>query len=538
MTKNIRKIILVLITFTLILIGMSTIIKAEDTSFSLDKTTLSVKLNANGYLYYNNKPSGETVTWTSSNPNVATVDNNGTVKGISIGSATITATVGSQTATCEVSVIYDSLNIGANSGNYASSINLVLGEHPVETLKTTVKDGKNEVVNNAVITWTSSNTSIATVDNTGKVTAVSAGKTNITASVAGVSKSCEVNVLSAPVFTDFSNAKYELLFDTNTDLKISGVKPKDDSKNTYYYVITSNNTKPNISLNKSGSINIEKSKEVGLLSVNAKEDYLYRNYLDKYVELNQDLYLWVIQDIYLGDSYYTNEGNGVTHATKFVVEGKKLTRPALPQLNLILKGFNVGAWENKSGTDAETWISFRYPTVTANRKFKIKIGKVTDNAILQKIQKGDYSGITDLLAYAKKNNAVYTADLTTTREHYYTSEKALFDGRKVLQDDAYYYIYVQFDDENGKYYPIEGVTLGQAYLSDFNSNWNIWAYTSEDFKWNNLSSTYTPTDKKDNTIAKVNLPNTGVTIAIAISVVTLAGATVVLKIKKDKYKGI
>ncbi len=46
------------------------------------------------------------------------------------------------------------------------------------------------------------------------------------------------------------------------------------------------------------------------------------------------------------------------------------------------------------------------------------------------------------------------------------------------------------------------------------------------------------TDKKDNTIAKVKLPNTGVTVAVAISIVALAGTAVVLKVKKDKYKGI
>lgn len=247
-------------------------------------------------------------------------------------------------------------------------------------------------------------------------------------------------------------------------------------------------------------------------------------------------------------------GNFVSCSTKFVVEGKKLTRPALPQLNLIVKTFDIGKWDYKSATSKSTYLRFIFPSATENRKFKIKIGKVTDNAILQKIQKGDYSGITDLLAYAKKTNAIYIADLTTTEYDCYKSNETLFDGRKLLQSKAYYYIYVKFDDENGKYYPIEGVTLGQAYFSGNSSTWWLNAYTSKDFKWNNLSSTYTSTNKKDDTtsssnnnnpdkkkddtIADVNLPNTGVSIAVAISAVTLAGTAVVLKIKKDKYKGI
>lgn len=307
MNKTIKRLILTLVVFVIILIGMSTIIKAEDTTFSLDKTTLSVALNGNGYLSCNNKPSGETVTWTSSNPSVATVDNYGTVKGVSIGKSTITATAGGQTATCEVSVVYYDIKIGANSGNSVTSVNLVLGEHPIENLISNVEDGNFEEVPNAMVTWISSNESVVTVDNNGKVTAVGVGTATITAKAAGVSDTCEVNVLAAPEFTDFSNAKYELLFDINTDLKISGIKPKDDSKNCYYYVITSSNEKPSISFKKNGTIDTETSKEVELLSVNAEENYIYDYNIDKYVELNQDLYLWVIQDIRLDNNYYDSE---------------------------------------------------------------------------------------------------------------------------------------------------------------------------------------------------------------------------------------
>ena len=46
----------------------------------------------------------KTVTWTSSNPAVATVDDNGTVHAVAPGEATITATAGDNTATCAVKV--------------------------------------------------------------------------------------------------------------------------------------------------------------------------------------------------------------------------------------------------------------------------------------------------------------------------------------------------------------------------------------------------------------------------------------------------
>ena len=200
-------------------------------------------------------------------------------------------------------------------------------------------------------------------------------------------------------------------------------------------------------------------------------------------------------------------------------------------MNLILKSFNIGSWKGESDTDAYTYINFKFPSAVENRKFKIKIGKVTDNAILQKIHNGDYSGITELLTYAKNNNAIYTQDLVTTRENYFSTENALFEGNNLLEHKAFYYIYVQFDDENGKYYPIEGVTLGQAWISD--NYWDLWAYTSENIEWNNLSST-----PKDDTLAKEELPDTGTAVMLAISILAVTGVMIVLKITNDKYKEI
>lgn len=533
-----KKISIILLLFVVIIIGMATIVKAEDNSFSLDKTTLSIELNNSRLIFYKNEPKGETVVWTSSNPNVATVEN-GRVTGVSVGEAIITATAGSQTASCKVSVIYGSLEIEANAGDYINRINLVLKEHPVETLKAIVKDGNYEVVNNAVVTWTSSNNSVATVDSNGKITAVSVGSTNITVSVAGISKSLEVKVFEAPQFTDFSKAKYELLFDIHTDLKISDIKPSNNENNYYYYIITPNNTKPNVSFNTYGSVDAVTTKNAKHLGINNKENYIYAYDLDQYLELNQDLYLWVVQEVRLEDSYYDDAGNNIRYSAKFVVEGEKLTRPALPKLNLILKSFNIGKWDSKLGIDKHTNMNFRFPSAVEKRKFSIKIGKITDNSILQKIQKNDYSGITELLSYAKNNKSVYEANLTTTMKNDFSTNDILFDGRKLLQKDAYYYIYVKFDDENGKYYPIEGVTMGQAWFSTSSNSWNLYAYTDENFNWNNLSSTpsdSTPT--KDTTIAKVELPNTGANIAIIISLLVLVGTIVTVKIKQSKYKGI
>ena len=552
MSKTIKKIIFILIITALIVVGMSTIIKAEETGetgsgtteFTLSESELNVTLNGTRFLSYSNKPEGELIEWESSDPTVATVEN-GTVSGLKIGTTIITATSGGQTATCEVSVVYNMITIGANySYSSATSVNLVLGEHPTENLRAKVEDSHSQIVENAVVTWTSNNPDVVTIDNNGKVTAVTVGTATITAEAAGVSDTCEITVAAAPKFTDFSNAKYELLFDTNVDLKITGITPIEN--NNYYYIITSSNTKPTISTTKYGGLDTTATAGATTFLRNTNENYIYSITLDKYVELNQDLYLWIMEEVKLDAKYAESEENShISYSTKFVVEGQKLTRPQLPQLNLILKSFSIWGGQ-KSSVNNSTFINFRFPSSVENRKFKLKIGKVTDNSILQKIKNNDYSGITELLQYAKNSEAVYANDLTTTNKNYYRNDQALFDGRKLLSNKEYYYIYVEFDDENGKYYPIEGITLGQAYLSEYSNTWYLYAYTEEKFEWNNLSSSYTEEakkeevkeEKKDETVAKDKLPNTGTELAVLISILTLAGTVIFFKVKENKYKGI
>lgn len=523
-----KKICTIIIAICIVLL-FNVYVYAED-AFTLSKESVDVRLNGTAYISYTG--GSGTVTWSSSDTSVATVDN-GTVKGLKIGETTITATRGNEVKTCKVKVVYNMIKIGGNYGTSVNEVNLVLNEHPTENLYATVEDDTYKIVNDAKVTWSSSDTSVVTVDgSTGTITAVKPGKTTITATAAGVTDTCEITVVNGPVFTNFSNAKYELLYDVDVDLKITGVTPNND--NMYYYIITPNNTKPTISKNSYGSLDTEVVTDARYLSVNTEENYIYARNLDKYVELNQDLYLWVIEDVKLGAAYAINEENNyISHSTKFVVEGEKLERPQLPQLNLILKSFYIWGGENSANIEEYTSIHFRFPTAVENRKFKIKIGKVTDNNILQKIQNNDYSGITALLTYAKNNDAVYSADLTTTRENYYNNKNTLFDGLSLLQHKAYYYIYVEFDDENGKYYPIEGVTLGQAWISSTGKSWDLWAYTADNFEWNNLSST--PTDANDGTKTTGKLPNAGSKTFVIISVIILVATTCAICYKKYNW---
>lgn len=76
---------------------------------TLDKTTLSGVVGGTGQLTATVQPAtatDKTVTWTSSTPATATVDNTGKVTYVAAGTTTITVTTndGNKTATCEVTV--------------------------------------------------------------------------------------------------------------------------------------------------------------------------------------------------------------------------------------------------------------------------------------------------------------------------------------------------------------------------------------------------------------------------------------------------
>ena len=116
------------------------------------------------------------IRWSSSDENVATVDANGLVTAISSGTATITATteVGGKTATCIIDVSDPISIIGVS----LDKTELILAQGELAALIATVYP---EYAMNTNVSWKSENESVAKVDATGLVTAISAGTSIITA---------------------------------------------------------------------------------------------------------------------------------------------------------------------------------------------------------------------------------------------------------------------------------------------------------------------------------------------------------------------
>ena len=131
----------------------------------------------------------KTVIWTSSNAAVATVDNNGLVTAISVGTALITATVGDKSASMEITVektLAEAITLNHTTAVLKASgtIQLTASFSPLTTTDKTV-------------TWASSNEAIATVNSEGLVTAHELGECEITATAAdgsNKSASCHITV--------------------------------------------------------------------------------------------------------------------------------------------------------------------------------------------------------------------------------------------------------------------------------------------------------------------------------------------------------
>ena len=169
----------------------------------------------------------KTVQWSSDNPAVATVDQNGKVTAVDVGKAKITASAGGFSATCSIICI----SIPVSSVVLDKTI-LSLAKGSSEILKATVlpSDATDQAVK-----WSSDNPSIATVDQNGQVTAVNAGSATITATAGDHSATCQVSVFIPVTSVSLSSTELTLLVGETAVLEATILPDDATDKNVSWY---------------------------------------------------------------------------------------------------------------------------------------------------------------------------------------------------------------------------------------------------------------------------------------------------------------
>lgn len=136
--------------------------------------------------------SGRTVTWSSSDPSIASVSNTGVATAVAAGTTTITATSEGKTGSAAVTV-----------SAAVATVSLTLSYATITAGQTidaqaVARDGAGTVLANRTVTWSSSDPAIATVTSDGFVSTFAAGSVSITATVEGKSTSKQVVVQAPP----------------------------------------------------------------------------------------------------------------------------------------------------------------------------------------------------------------------------------------------------------------------------------------------------------------------------------------------------
>ena len=213
-------------------------------SLTLNKTSLTLEVGKQEYLTATFNPSSaqESVTWTSSDTSVATVSSSGRVVAEKEGVAIVTASTKSGLkATCTVIVTEKAIDVSSVRLD-KSSISLMVGSS--ETLAITVLPDN---ATDKTVTWTSSNTSVARVDDSGRVTAMGKGTATITATAGKRSANCTVNVIDISVpkldyeygpmtLTDYYSSGGILQQNKISSLKFTKIEPSGSSYKISFYM--------------------------------------------------------------------------------------------------------------------------------------------------------------------------------------------------------------------------------------------------------------------------------------------------------------
>ena len=315
-------------------------------SISLNETSISLCPDSSAELEVTTDPinAKPTLVWSSDNESVATVDN-GMVTGVAQGECDITVTVpgsdpennSSLTATCHVKV---------NNGDFSIAIALPKGVTEVcygeiHQLGATITPTTAAKISD--IKWTSSDPSIISVDNNGKITANNFGSATITASIDSVSNSMTLAIqkLQTPrIRTSFVQPdNKDLLLEWDPLPSVSEYKilwTKDDKQCDYPVTITNANS---------------------YILSNLQEGCIYRFYMhvthSDGIHANSDKYVGYGEGIYVGPihyiSYVLNGGTNNPANPNFYRESREKYASTISLKDATKPGYRFYGWYTEPG---------------------------------------------------------------------------------------------------------------------------------------------------------------------------------------------
>lgn len=231
------------------------VIAKEVTGVSLSNSSISLNEGSTKTLTANITPSGATttLTWSSDDPNIATVSNVGVVKGISGGTTVVRVkTSNGYSASCKVSVTPLPISV-----SLPATVSVSKGA----TLALTPTLSPSNAT--TTYTWSSENTKTATVSTSGVVTGIEPGTVNITVKTSNnKSAVCKVTVKEPvdPTSVELDKKTAQIALGYNLSLKPI-LKPSDA---TTSYTWTSSDTSL-ASVTSTGSVKGLKEGEVTIM---------------------------------------------------------------------------------------------------------------------------------------------------------------------------------------------------------------------------------------------------------------------------------
>lgn len=231
------------------------------TGVSLDKSTVTLVEKGTVQLNATVSPSDATnkdVTWSSNNTTVATVSSTGLVTAKSAGTATIIVKTndGSKTADCTVTVSAASIPV---TGVWISS-SLFMKVGSTEKLQASIEPSN---ATNKSVTWSSSNTAVASVSSEGVVTAKRIGKAIITVKTVDGAKTATCSVQIDPSYI-YADGLHLSIGQTDNMNNYSSGYSGWTSSNTAVATINSSGV---ITARSAGTTTIEGSKENGSIII-------------------------------------------------------------------------------------------------------------------------------------------------------------------------------------------------------------------------------------------------------------------------------